>query len=95
MYRVIWSKIIGIYKGGGWIKFRGIFSRRNGIDSYGGGYIRFRDNMVRSIGRDGGYTLWVSFRGNSGQVEGTVVVFGRTAGAKVVVVAVGTGAGST
>ena len=44
--------MIGIYKGGGRIRYRGVFSRRIGIDACGGGYIRFRDNMSRMIGGD-------------------------------------------
>ena len=43
---------IGIDKGGGQIRFRGILSRRIGIDACGGGYIRFRENMIRRIGRE-------------------------------------------
>ena len=58
-YRGILSRRIGIDKGGGRIRFRGIFISSIGIGVYVGGCIVFSYNRSRRIGRDSGGNSWV------------------------------------
>ena len=86
------------------IRYRGILSRRIGIDK-GGGWIRFGDILSSRIGIDACGGVCIRFRdnrsrmiGRDGNVNrwvrlaGTVVVVGRSVGSIIVVVVVETGA---
>ena len=78
------------------ISYRGILSKRIGIDACGGGCIMFRYNISRMIGRDGSGNSWFSCRRKNSRTIGRDISGSckKCMGAVVVVIVV-TGAGST